>query len=159
MVTLPPPDTQKYILMHFWMNWVIFDDFQFKCLNFIFFKILKNPGGGARYPTNQISLALTPLPLTMWCCVVPVLFICYSNTIGCYHLIIRLTFRITINLIRKICFMLLDINEQNKNFQNLLCWTKVIKAQIFELFVPCPYSNIYRVFSRNWYKVFTNCSG
>ena len=102
---------------------------------------------------------LTPLTLTMWCCDVPVPFICYSNTIGCYHLIIRLTFRITINLIRKICFMLLDINEQNKNFQNLLCWTKVIKAQIFELFVPCPYSNIYRVFSRNWYKVFTNCSG
>ena len=54
----PPPDTQKNIFMHFWMNWDIFDDFQFKCLNFIFFfKILKNPGGGTRYPTNQISLA------------------------------------------------------------------------------------------------------
>ena len=32
--------------------------FNLSALILFFFKILKNPGGGTRYPTNQISLAL-----------------------------------------------------------------------------------------------------
>ena len=35
--------------------------FNLSALILFFFKILKNPGGGTRYPTNQISLALEPL--------------------------------------------------------------------------------------------------
>ena len=49
---------KKNIFMHFWMNWDIFDDFQFKCFNFIFFSKSLNPGGVTHYSTNQISLAL-----------------------------------------------------------------------------------------------------
>ena len=51
------PTNKKNIFIHFWMNWDILMLFQFKCLKFIFFQILKNPGGGTRYPTNQICLA------------------------------------------------------------------------------------------------------
>ena len=53
-----PSQHTKDIFIHFWMNWDIFDDFEFKCLNFFFFKILQNPGGVTRYTTIQICLAL-----------------------------------------------------------------------------------------------------
>ena len=56
MVTPSPPDTQKNIFMHFWMNWDIFDDFQFKCLNFIFFSKSLRIQGGER-AIRQIKLA------------------------------------------------------------------------------------------------------
>ena len=56
MVTPPPPDTQKNIFIHFWMNWDIFDDFQFKCLNFIFFsKSLRIQGG--EHAIRRLKLA------------------------------------------------------------------------------------------------------
>ena len=34
------------------------NDFQLKSINYIFPRFLKNPGGGVRYPKDQISLAL-----------------------------------------------------------------------------------------------------
>ena len=54
-----PQNTKKNIFIHFWMNWDILMLFQFKCLKFIFFvKSSRIQGGGTRYPTNQICLAL-----------------------------------------------------------------------------------------------------
>ena len=62
MVTPPPPDTQKNMFMQFWMNWDIFDDFQFKCLNFIFFsKSLRIQGG--EHAIRRLKLAW---PKNLW---------------------------------------------------------------------------------------------
>ena len=40
--------------------------FNLSALILFFFKILKNPGGGTRYPTNQISLALLKVKLNCY---------------------------------------------------------------------------------------------